>query len=75
MPLITSIADEIIALDLGTFVTQGEPIEVVNHPQVVASYLGTADQAIARSGALAPAKSATARSTRRRSTRSGTTTK
>ena len=54
MPLITSIADEIIALDLGTFVTQGRPEDVVNHPHVVASYLGNAEEVIARSGARGP---------------------
>jgi branched-chain amino acid transport system ATP-binding protein len=52
MPLVTGIADEILALDLGRVVTRGAPDEVVNHPAVVASYLGTADEVIARSGEL-----------------------
>ena len=50
MPLITGISDRMIALDLGTVVTDGPPDEVVNHPQVVASYLGTSEDVIARSG-------------------------
>jgi branched-chain amino acid transport system ATP-binding protein len=50
MPLITGISDRMIALDLGTVVTDGPPGEVVNHPQVVASYLGTSEDVIARSG-------------------------
>ncbi len=79
MPLITSISDEIIALDLGTFVTQGEPEEVVNHPQVVASYLGTTDEVIARSGSLSAGSGSgkqPSRSTRRRAAnRTSTTTK
>ena len=50
MPLITSISDRMIALDLGTIVTDGPPDEVVNHPLVVASYLGTDENVIARSG-------------------------
>jgi len=50
MPLITSISDRMVALDLGTVVTIGSPEEVVNHPAVVASYLGTDQTVIARSG-------------------------
>ncbi|HMC51937.1 MAG TPA: MFS transporter, partial [Acidimicrobiales bacterium] len=40
MPLVTGIADTIVALDLGRVVTAGPPAEVVHHPEVVASYLG-----------------------------------
>jgi branched-chain amino acid transport system ATP-binding protein len=50
MPLITSISDRMIALDLGAVVTEGTPDEVVNHPYVIASYLGTDEHVIARSG-------------------------
>ncbi len=50
MPLITGISDRMIALDLGTVVANGPPDEVINHPQVVASYLGTSEDIIARSG-------------------------
>jgi ABC-type branched-subunit amino acid transport system ATPase component/predicted MFS family arabinose efflux permease len=52
MPLITSISDRIVALDLGTVVTDGPPEEVVHHPQVVSAYLGTSEDAISRSGTL-----------------------
>jgi ABC-type branched-subunit amino acid transport system ATPase component len=52
MPLITSVSDELIALDLGTVVTRGRPDEVVEHPKVVESYLGTTREVINRSGAL-----------------------
>ena len=52
MPLITSISDELIALDLGTVLTRGLPDDVVEHPQVVESYLGTTQEVINRSGAL-----------------------
>jgi ABC-type branched-subunit amino acid transport system ATPase component len=52
MPLVTSIADEMLALDLGTVITQGKPKDVVNHPAVIESYLGTTEAVIARSGAL-----------------------
>jgi ABC-type branched-subunit amino acid transport system ATPase component/MFS family permease len=50
VPLLLSIADRIVALDLGAVVTDGSPSEVVNDPRVVASYLGTTEAAIARSG-------------------------
>jgi len=53
MPLITSVSDELIALDLGTVVTRGLPDEVVEHPKVVESYLGTSEEVIKRSGDLA----------------------
>jgi ABC-type sulfate/molybdate transport systems ATPase subunit len=43
MPLITSLADRIVALESGRVITVGPPKEVLAHPQVVASYLGTTD--------------------------------
>jgi branched-chain amino acid transport system ATP-binding protein len=51
MPLIIAVSDELMALELGAFVTRGEPSAVIEHPQVVASYLGTSEEAINRSGA------------------------
>jgi ABC-type branched-subunit amino acid transport system ATPase component len=53
LPLLGSISDRMIALDLGRVVAEGTPSEVVEHPAVVASYLGTDESAIARSGAVA----------------------
>jgi branched-chain amino acid transport system ATP-binding protein len=50
MPLITSISDRILALDLGRTVVDGTPDDVVNDPRVVASYLGGSDEVINRSG-------------------------
>jgi branched-chain amino acid transport system ATP-binding protein len=52
MPLITTISDEIVALELGAVVVRGEPNAVVNDPRVVASYLGTTEEVINRSGEL-----------------------
>jgi branched-chain amino acid transport system ATP-binding protein len=77
MPLITGISDRMVALDLGTVVTIGTPDEVVNHPQVVASYLGTDENVIARSGDRRPEPPRRARRTRRTTatTASSTTTK
>jgi len=51
MPLITSISDEIVALELGHVIARGTAHDVVRDPQVVASYLGTDQATIARSGA------------------------
>jgi len=49
MPLVTSVARELVALDCGRLVVRGPCREVLNHPEVVASYLGTSDEAIAPS--------------------------
>jgi branched-chain amino acid transport system ATP-binding protein len=65
MPLVTSISDEMLALDLGRVIVRGQPSDVVRHPHVVESYLGTREDVIARSGGLRKRrKSAKARTTR-----------
>jgi ABC-type branched-subunit amino acid transport system ATPase component len=53
MPLIAAVSDEVIALELGAVIARGTPREVLSHPRVVESYLGTDAAAIARSGPLA----------------------
>jgi ABC-type branched-subunit amino acid transport system ATPase component/predicted MFS family arabinose efflux permease len=68
MPLVTGIADRIAALEFGHVVTVGRPVEVVNHPEVVASYLGADASAINRSGAVALVGAAGGRG-RKRATR------
>jgi branched-chain amino acid transport system ATP-binding protein len=50
MPLITTVSDEIIALELGSVVCQGTPDEVISNPMVISSYLGGDLDAIQRSG-------------------------
>ena len=50
MPLITSISDELIAMDLGRVVCRGSCDVVVNDQRVVASYLGSSQEAAERSG-------------------------
>jgi ABC-type branched-subunit amino acid transport system ATPase component/ABC-type branched-subunit amino acid transport system permease subunit len=42
VPLLLTIADRLVAMDLGKVVADGPPGEVVRHPDVVRSYLGTA---------------------------------
>ncbi|HZQ27469.1 MAG TPA: ATP-binding cassette domain-containing protein [Acidimicrobiales bacterium] len=54
MPLITSISDEIIALELGHVVVRGTPDVVLADPQVISSYLGGDLDVINRSGASRP---------------------
>ncbi len=56
MPLLSSICDRMVALELGAVIAEGTPAEVLDHPRVVESYLGTDAAAINRSGAAtAPA--------------------
>jgi ABC-type branched-subunit amino acid transport system ATPase component len=50
LPLIMAVSDELLALELGAVVTRGPSAAVIEHPQVVASYLGTSEEAINRSG-------------------------
>jgi branched-chain amino acid transport system ATP-binding protein len=51
MPLITTVSDEIIALDLGRVLVRGTPAEVTSDPVVITSYLGGDMAVIERSGA------------------------
>ncbi|HUI02380.1 MAG TPA: ATP-binding cassette domain-containing protein [Acidimicrobiales bacterium] len=63
MPLISTVSDEIVALDLGRVVARGPASAVMSDPRVVASYLGEDVAVIQRSGrapvapvAVAPAR-------------------
>jgi branched-chain amino acid transport system ATP-binding protein len=56
MPLLTSLADEVIALDLGRVIARGTPAAVVRNPRVVSAYLGADTTAASRSGILPPTK-------------------
>lgn len=50
MNLLSSIADRTVAMDQGAVIAIGSPSEVLHDPVVVASYLGTDQAAIDRSG-------------------------
>ncbi|MEX2393347.1 MAG: ATP-binding cassette domain-containing protein [Actinomycetota bacterium] len=54
MPLLSAICDRMVALETGSVIAVGTPKEVLNHPRVVESYLGTDDAAINRSGTRKP---------------------
>ncbi len=49
MPLVSSISDRLVALDQGRVVTIGTPADVLSHPDVIRSYLGTDAAALSRS--------------------------
>ncbi len=51
MPLLSGLCDRLVAMELGSVITDGPPRQVLEHPAVIASYLGTDQAAINRSGA------------------------
>ncbi len=51
MPMLRAISDRMVALELGAVIAEGRPDEVLSHPGVVASYVGTDESTIRRSGA------------------------
>ena len=51
MPLLSAVCDEMVALELGEVIASGTPAEVLSNELVIASYLGTDEAAINRSGA------------------------
>ena len=68
MPLIMGISDRVYCLEAGKVIAEGHPTAVRDDPRVIASYLGTDERAINRSGAeggrdgLAPSPPAPLRS-------------
>ena len=47
---VSEVSDRLLALDQGQVIATGPPTDVLEHPDVIESYLGTSSAAIARSG-------------------------
>ncbi len=54
LPLLMGLCDRIYAMESGAVIAEGTPEQVRNDPRVVASYLGTNDTAVNRSGKDGP---------------------
>jgi branched-chain amino acid transport system ATP-binding protein len=52
LPLVTSLADRLIAMESGMVLVEGAPLDVRSDPQVLASYLAASDDVVQRSGRL-----------------------
>jgi len=50
MPLVMSVSARVYCLETGTVIAEGPPSEIQHDRRVIASYLGTDERAIARSG-------------------------
>jgi ABC-type branched-subunit amino acid transport system ATPase component/ABC-type branched-subunit amino acid transport system permease subunit len=59
MPLLMGLCDRIYALETGAVIAEGTPEAIREDPRVVASYLGTEEAAISRSGAGSASKEPT----------------
>jgi ABC-type branched-subunit amino acid transport system ATPase component/ABC-type branched-subunit amino acid transport system permease subunit len=58
MPLLMSLCDIVYAMEGGRIIAVGTPSEIRDDPQVISSYLGTDETAIARSGARSARRAA-----------------
>ncbi len=61
MPLLSSVCDRLVALELGRVIAEGTPEEVLNDDRVVRSYLGGDSTAVLRSGDVTSSRTPPAR--------------
>jgi len=50
LPLVTSISDRLVAMELGRVLTSGRPEDVIRDPRVLSSYLNASEAVLQRSG-------------------------
>ncbi len=50
IPFVSGVSDRLLALEQGQVIATGPPADVLAHPDVIESYLGTSSAAITRSG-------------------------
>jgi ABC-type branched-subunit amino acid transport system ATPase component/predicted MFS family arabinose efflux permease len=50
IPFVSGVSDRLLALEQGLVIATGTPADVLGHPDVIESYLGTSGAAITRSG-------------------------
>ncbi len=50
IPFVSGVSDRLLALEQGRVIATGPPADVLAHPDVIESYLGTSSAAITRSG-------------------------